>query len=164
MVENPVPNSVCEEFEEKQNPTVWPSAEDCAQRASCDLDDPSGILCRSYYLCHPQGKDEDHFSQEHCLECGKEISVLRIMPYCGKLKSTGIYLSRMDDSFSTKTIGAVCQKCERKLWKKGVLSGAGGGQYFRNEHPDYDLHLNKPFKFKHPEFYFPDEDDDEEFW
>jgi hypothetical protein len=30
MVENPVPNSVCEEFEEKQNPTVWHTCSNCA--------------------------------------------------------------------------------------------------------------------------------------
>lgn len=137
-------------------------AEDCSSRVSCGIEDPSKILCRSYYLCHPQGKDESHFSQEHCLGCGKEISVLRIMPYCGKLKPTGTYLSRMDDSYSAKTIGAICKGCEKKLWKRHVLSAAGGGQYFRNEYLDYDLHLNKPFKFKHSEFYFPDEDDGEE--
>ena len=133
--------------------------EDCKTRSSCDTEDVSGFMCRSYYVCHPQ-IEKGHLTKEKCLECGKETIVVSISPYCGGVKPTGHYLHVMDDTGDCKAIGVLCDDCLDKLTNTGVLGWAGGGEYFRNEQPLIDIYLEKNWNFKHPENYFPEEEEE----
>ena len=104
--------------------------EDCIPRKSCGIDDPSGVLCRSYYICHPK---PEPLAKEKCLDCGKTVLVPRYGPYCGDVRPTGVWLSFMDEHQNEKTIGVLCHDCADKRYVKGKIGFGSCGTYFRNE-------------------------------
>ena len=125
------------------------NAEDCKARRSCDCNDPSGFLCRSYYICHPQ---PERLEVCYCLECGSACKVPLVLPYCGKEKPTGTSLSWMDEDFEEHTLGFLCVICADELLKKNLIGLASAGTYFRNEWLILDATVSKlDWQPKHPE-------------
>ena len=133
---------------------------DCAGRRSCGIEDPTGVLCRSYYICHPK---PDFLEEHNCLECGEVCKVQRIEPYTGKEAPTGHWLSEMDEEGDEGNIGVLCQECASKLFAQNIISLGSSGKYFRNECLIFDAILNKKdWVPKHPEFLLHTDDELEE--
>jgi hypothetical protein len=103
-------------------------------------------------------------NSHNCLECGKRCRVIRVSPYRGQEKPTGLYLRDISEICDgrERTIGVLCDKCWPTLIDQGKIGGAGPGECGRILD---DLSIDGSsgsYQPKHPEYMFPDKDDEDE--